>query len=58
MRVLCNKEKVGANVGFSVSGKEDYFLDSDCDSSFLEITEKCGWVPDMMKYVDQMSEES
>ena len=54
-RVLCNREKVGQNLGMFSNrntSNTDFFLDGDCDDTFIELAKACGWTEDLLKFVD------
>ena len=52
-RVIVNREDVA---NYTKTPGKDFFLSGDCDDTFIEIIVKCGWLQDLMKFKDEMSD--
>lgn len=50
LRLVVNREPVGADLGFDYSGgagSRDLFAQGDCDAAFLRLAELLGWRADL-----------
>ena len=58
-RLVINNEPVGTALGSSLREDDcDFFLQGDCDSSFIYLASKLGWLGEMVKYRDGMCDRS
>jgi NAD-dependent deacetylase sirtuin 2 len=48
-RIVINNEKVGTELGlqYGADSGRDSFIGGDCEGSFLELTARLGWLPDL-----------
>jgi hypothetical protein len=59
VRCVVDRHRVGTDLGlFSSSASKDLLLEGDCDDVFLRLAAECGWVDDLLSYVDAMAEAS
>ena len=50
-RIVVNKEPVGMELGLQFAeGGRDSFIGGDCDTSFLELCARLGWLSDLVKH--------
>jgi len=58
MRAVFDRTQVGKNMGIDYSSDHDFFIEGDCDVSFLELARACGWEEDLLTYKHLMSPKS
>ena len=58
MRVVINRDPVGADIGIGMSAR-DSFVQGDCDDGVISILKELGWLKEMNdKYGNLMCENS